>query len=352
MASYITEKDKLTGEYKEIFAKVETYAILLGVENQIQEDMLMNLEDILYTAQLEEKPAAQIIGNDVEQFCKDYFQEQRGILGAIRGIPGWLYRVSVVVLIFGILEIVFCAGESAVQIWTATMDISGFLVGLLAGGITSCIALWVISPLLFRLKKVNATVIAFLVLIIDFSLIVVGVMEFGEETLSVPMLPVVSVSAVFVIVFKSYQMYQRYQKTGTIKKPKKNGTLREIYRDTQRAEIPKQLKKRLEKINKRRKKRGRPEMSREDFTRKVQKEYKFLGIAVLVLYVGVWAGSTISDAMQGQWWPDTVVLAGMLAVCYRLFSPKYMLKLLKQCEKQNADVIEMAERMAEGRYSS
>lgn len=349
MASYITEKDKLTGEYKEIFAKAETYAILLGVENQIQEDMLMNLVDILYTAQVEEKPAAQIIGNDVEQFCKDYFQEQRGILGAIRGIPGWLYRVSVVVLIFGILEIVFCAGEPAAQIWTATMDISGFLVGLLVGGITSCIALWVISPLLFRLKKANATVIAFLVLIIDFSLIVVGIMEFGEETISVPMLPVVSGSAVFVIAFKGYQMYQRYQKTGTIKKPKKNGTLREIYRDTQRAETPKQLKKRLEKINKRRKKRGRPEMSREDFTRKVQKEYKFLGIAVFVLYVGVWAGSTISDAMQGQWWPDTVVLAGMLAVCYKIFAPKYMLKLLKQCEKQKADVIEMAERMAEER---
>lgn len=349
MASYIMEKDKLTGEYKEIFVRAETYAMLLGIENQLQEDMLMNLVDILCTAQEKEKPAAQIIGNDVEQFCKDYFQEQRGILGAIRGIPGWLYRVSAVVLIFGILEIIFCAGDPAVQIWTVTMDISGFLVGLLVGGITSCIALWVLRPLLFRLKKVNATVIAFLVLIINFLLIAVGIIKFGEQTLAVPILPVIIGSAMFVIAYKGYQIYQRYQKNGSIKKPQKDGTFREIYHNTVKTETPKQLKKRFEKINKRRRKRGKTEITSEEFTRKMQMEYKMAKIAILVMYAAIWAGSTFSDIMRGQWWPDTVILAGILLVCYRLFSPKYMLKLLKQCEKQNADVIEMAERMAEER---
>lgn len=347
MASYVVEMDKLTGEYKRIFAKAETYALLLGVENQVQEDMLMNLIDILYTAQEEGKPAEQIIGNDVEQFCKDYFCEQRGILGVIRGIPGWLYRLSIAILVFGMLEIFLCVGETDIEIWNVNMDISGFLVGLLIGGITSCIAFWVLSPLLFRLKRVNATVIAFLILIFDLLLVIVSVGEFGEETLSVPMFPVILVSAVFVIAFKGYHIYQRYQKTGTIRKPKKDGTLREIYRTTMARETPKQLQKRLEKINKRCRKKGKPELTRADFTEKLQMEYKILTIVIFVIYIGIWAGSTVLDAMQGQWWPDTLVLAAILVICYRAFRPKYMLNMLKRCKEESIDVIEMAERMAE-----
>lgn len=346
MASYMLKKDKLTGEYKRIFAKAETYAMLLGIENQVQEDMLMNLIDILYTAQEEGKPAEQIIGNDVEQFCKDYFCEQRGLLGAIRGIPGWLYRMSIVILVFSILEIFLYIGETDIEIWNVNMDISGFLAGILIGGITSCIALWVLNHLLFRLKKVNATVIAFLILIFDILLVVVSVWKWGEETLSVPILPVILVSAVFVIAFKGYHMYQRYQKTGTIKKPKKDGTFREIYRTTMAKETPKQLQKRLEKINKRCRKKGKPELTREDFTQRLQLEYKILAVVVFAIYIGIWAGSTALDAMQGQWWPDTLVLAAILIICYRVFRPKYMLRILKRCKEESIDVIEMAERMA------
>lgn len=351
MASYMVEKDKLTGEYKEVFAKAETYAMLLGIESQEEEEMLMNLIDLLYTAQMDEKPASKIIGNDVEQFCKDYFQEQRGILGFIRGIPVALYRMSIIFMIFGILEIIFLMDEPEFSVWNATMDVSGFIVGLLIGAITSCIALWIIRPFLFRLKKVNATVIAFLVLAIDLAAIIGITINLEEDVVPVPLFPLIAGSVIYVIFYKGYQMYQRYQKTGTIKKAPKDGTLREIYRDTLEKETPKQLGKRFEKINKRRRKKGKSEMTREDFTRKMQNEYKISGIAILVLYVGIWAGSTIADVMQGQWWPDTLVLGGILivilALCYKLFMPKYMLKLLKQCEKEGTDIIALAERMAE-----
>ena len=54
MASYMIEKEKLEGEYKEAFERVEAYAMLRGVDSETQEDRLMNLVDLLLTAQVEE----------------------------------------------------------------------------------------------------------------------------------------------------------------------------------------------------------------------------------------------------------------------------------------------------------
>ena len=351
MASYIIEKKKLIGEYKEVFEKAETYGILLGVNGQVQEEMLLNLIDILYTAQQEGKPVVKIIGNDVEQFCKDYFQEQRGIREYIQGIPSGVYRVSLVILFFGILEFIYWEEEISGSIWQATMDISGFLLGGVIGVLISILALWVLQPILFKLRRVNATVISFVIVAFSIAGIVAGTILCEEESVPVPLIPIVVGGGIYAIIYKGYQLYQRYRKTGTIKKPQKDGTFREIYRETQKTETPRYLRKRFEKINRRRRKRGKTEVTRAEFTKRIQKEYKISIRAVAVLYAAVWAGSTISDALQGQLWPDTVIFAGSLAFLYlgfyQLFKPNYIMRLLKQCEKEGKDIIELAERAEE-----
>lgn len=74
MASYLIEKDKLKGEYNKVFDRVEGYTIIRDIDEDTKEEMLMNLVDMLYSAQLDEKPVEKIVGKDIDQFCKEYFQ--------------------------------------------------------------------------------------------------------------------------------------------------------------------------------------------------------------------------------------------------------------------------------------
>lgn len=53
---YVWLADKLTGEYKEVFEKAELFACLRKIEEDEQNEMLMDLLDVLLTAQEEKRP--------------------------------------------------------------------------------------------------------------------------------------------------------------------------------------------------------------------------------------------------------------------------------------------------------
>ncbi|MCM1399968.1 MAG: DUF1048 domain-containing protein [Clostridium sp.] len=70
---YTELSQKLEGEYRRVFDEVEAYAIIKNYAGEGKEELMMNLLDMLLTAQEEGKEAEKIVGNDVRKFCKDYF---------------------------------------------------------------------------------------------------------------------------------------------------------------------------------------------------------------------------------------------------------------------------------------
>ncbi|MDE6024145.1 MAG: DUF1048 domain-containing protein [Lachnospiraceae bacterium] len=64
---------KLEGEYHKAFDEVEAYAILKNYVGEEKEEMMMNLLDMLLTAQTEGKDAEKIVGTDIIKFCENYF---------------------------------------------------------------------------------------------------------------------------------------------------------------------------------------------------------------------------------------------------------------------------------------
>lgn len=361
MASYMIEKEKLEGEYKEAFERVEAYAMLRGVDSETQEDRLMNLVDLLLTAQVEQKPVEKIVGKNIRHFCKDYFGDYSALEHVVLDFPNWLYTMSWILFIFCVLEAVFPENEENFHIISATIEIQGYLFGIVTGIILSLILGSVGQVILFRLKKVNVTVISVIVIFVGVSAVIGGCIWMGERTISVPLLPTMIISGGYVAVYKGIQLALRYRKYGTFKKPVKDGSVKEIfkesYQESMQKDLPKELKKRFLKMNGKRRKRGKPELTPEEYMELLHKENKkvlFQNKILLVMYVLIWGFFVVIIATDSTV-EDTLLFAVILGF---IFFPLYLLLshcakklaagrkyLLEQCEEEGITVIELAERI-------
>lgn len=62
-------ENELTGKYREVFEKAELYGVIKNIDSKVQDEMMMNLFDILLSAQKDGKPVEKIIGTDIEALC-------------------------------------------------------------------------------------------------------------------------------------------------------------------------------------------------------------------------------------------------------------------------------------------
>ena len=99
-------KEDQEGAYKDAFERVEIYAMATNMSEAVIDEMLMNLLDSLLNAQKKGKPVEKIVGNDIEQFCKDYFQEY-GMKERLLESAKSNYRFAWCVFIFEMLDISF-----------------------------------------------------------------------------------------------------------------------------------------------------------------------------------------------------------------------------------------------------
>src|SRR3712207_5530174 len=97
--SFFTLSEQLKEPYKGVFDRVYLYANVQEIPEEESDDAMLNLYDVLFTAQAENKPAEEIIGDDIEAFCQSYF-EQRKLHRFITSIPKRLYDLAL--WIFGV----------------------------------------------------------------------------------------------------------------------------------------------------------------------------------------------------------------------------------------------------------
>lgn len=355
MIDYNVMAQKLHGEYRTVFEKAELYSDMNGVHETIKEDRLMNLLDLLMTAEADGKPASDIIGTNVETFCKDYFADY-DISAKISKIPEKIYDIAKALLFILLLDIFFLdhPTDSLLQMHS---DILPMICGLLIGLFIAILFKYLIGPVIFRSKKIPSMAFYILFIIIFITSTIAGVGFISGQEIQLPTLPFLASSIAYIVIYLLVRSIIRYRNTGSIRKPKplsdpeyelsiKNLTA--LDNDTENA-VQKSLVKRFQRINRRRIKRGTPALTTQQYIDKIYREDKLsttvLSRLLALFYIYMGASILIGDIRStGIGLGTGILLAVLLAVylplykfCHSMFtySTKIRTKILENWKEND-----------------
>lgn len=354
--SYMAEQ--LRGEYREVFEKTELYGVLSEVNTDVQDDLMMNLFDLLLTAQEEQKPVAKIIGPDMEKFCKEYFRNYDW-RERMKNFPVDLYRLMRVIFILELLDF-FCLEEN-VDLLHAQSDITPYLGGFGLSLILTMIIDIFIRPMIFRLK------IKPVIYYVGFLLVWVGAIALcvwltDGMILGIPMFPVLLVSGIYIVVYLMIRSVWRYRHYGSVHRPYSEA--KEFERSTERESMEQlmleMMVKKYKNKNKRLEKKGKRGMTPGEYTEQVRGEYEKLRHSWkwgILIFAAIMLPAIIFTALSSTLW-DTVLFTLVLCVIesgiywfiFRMEKNNNQIRkdILDACDSQGISVIEYAMRKGKG----
>lgn len=354
--TYMTEQ--LRGEYREIFEKTELYGTFSEVNAEVQDDLMMNLFDLLLTAQEEEKPVEKIIGSDMEKFCKEYFQNYDW-RERMRYFPANLYRLTRAIFILELLDY-FCLEEN-VDLFQAQSNITPYLGGFGLSLIFTMMVDIFIRPMIFRLKiKPYLYYVGFL--LVWAGTIALCIRLTDGMVLGIPMFPILLVSGIYNLIYLMIRSVWRYRHYGSIRRP--HSEAREFERSAEKASMEQimldMMVKKYKSKNRRLEKKGKKGLTPGEYTEQVRGEYEKLRhswIWGLLIFAAVILPSIIFTALSSTLW-DTVLFALVIIVVesgiyWFIFSTErnnnqIRKDILDACEDEGISVIEYAIRKGKG----
>ena len=354
MSNYIYLMDQLEGEYKKAFDKIYIYTGVRNMEGETEQEMMMNLLDMMLTAQHEGKPVEKIIGSDIEKFCQAYFEGYDYKVRIKEQLPKYLNRIMWVIFVFEMLCICFNMGDEDFNLWRETTDVSGYLVGLMCGGAVLLINNVIFKPFIFKWKKNSAAIYDIVCFMVTMVLIIVFCVLGEDKEFNIPLLPILVISGAYILIYKIVQVRLRYKKYSTIwkrKEPFYESWLGSV-KNNVKVQLPGELVKRYNNINKRRACRGKELMTPDEYTEKIRKENKqsdIFGI-ILVTFISLMVLGMVIDSMIHESIIDGIILGALLCIVeipissFFLKTTKYRKKLIAECEKQGITLIEYAEK--------
>ncbi len=318
MTNYALLTDQLKGEYAETFQKIELYSTIHQIDSETENEMLMEVLDTLLTAQTKGKPVQKVVGNDVEQFCKDFFGNYKWH-NRIAEFRDSIYRLMWVMFVFQLLE-AFLGEGTFMENLMLVSDIGGFIVGAAFAMITMSIFCVFAKPLVFKIRWLTMMKFVLIVLAVSLALSLGFLYLWGEKAiLEVPLWMSIVIPGIYIAIYIIIRAIIRYRHHGSIfkeKLPGEKGFWGSI-REESMKEFPSDLNKRYEKINKKRAKKNKPLMTEKEFTEKLRKEHKvskILGpvfIIGLTIYLIILVGMTmITDGfVEGLFFALTLAIA-------------------------------------------
>lgn len=314
MESYIEEKRKLKNEYRNVFEKVETYAAVRCVEVETR----------------------------------------------VKGFPGWLNVMCWCVLGLCLLEFIPTDQNASFHIMTAKVELSGYLCGILSAILAEIVVLFLGRQMMFRLKNMNRKILYGLNVVLVLVFLGITLCIFGEKenVLQVPLFPVMLFCTVYIAGYKIVKFMIRYKTYGTIRKQKnpESETLGEVfkktYQQTIQKELPLELTKKFHKKNQVLKRKGKREITPEEYMgilRKENRQIKYGGILFLVWFVvilGVWLWGMTVEITVVEIFVIPCFLVGLLLFLW-MDNKIYKIReaVLEQCGKDGITVLELAERV-------
>lgn len=360
MMDYTAMAEQLSGEYRTIFEKVELYSDMNGVLEEVKADKLMNLLDLLMTAEADQKPASDIIGSDLNKFCREYDYDMRC---KVSKIPEKIYDMAKPLLCILLLDI-FLFDHPGKNLLHMKSDILPIISGILVGGLLAILLKYLIGPIIYRSKKIPTIVYYVLVILLFIAFIVISMCIIGEKNLQLPTFPFLAASIAYILIYLSVRSVIRYRKTGSIRKPKPADTEYEFHltkagnrsKDLEDA-VQKGLVKRYQRINKRRSRRNQKTMTTREFIQKVRREDAIVNPICIwglgITYIAMAAGMVIDDIRSFGIGIDSFLLLAVLSAIYIplflfirnciLQGARYRADIMAKWETQGITILEQSQ---------
>ena len=352
--NYEAMRSKLRGEYSDVLERAEIYGIAKNINSEVQDEMMMNLFDILLSSQEDNKPVEKIVGNDMEKFLEDYY-EGYTIGERLKMIPKELFRLMKILFVFELLDTIFMIDEG-VSFFQVETDISWFIVGIICGIIITTIG-YVISNNMLKKKKVKVNVIYGIIIALFVLSCIVLYNVVDKFQIQIKSYVSIIISFVYIVIYIVVRSIYRYKKTGSIhreKSPESEYGKPSISGEIEKT-LPDEMVKKFYKMNKKNAKKGKPEITSEEYMELIRKETDKLAgepKKIAVMYVGICVIFTAIIAIDSTF-PDILIFVAIISVIEFLIW--YMLakanravvnarrRLINKCDELGVNIIEYAD---------
>ena len=309
--SYIFYKDKLSPEYLAVFDRIEMYVLTQDFDDAAREERLGELLDIFLSSDEAGKPVEKITGGDLEKFCRtfcsDFGWKNRilSVLDRFRPVAWYIVIISVIDLLF------YFTDPTDTDIWSAAgaLNISGYFIGIIAAGIISTVSNVIIRRIMFREKRISMKVlntISILTAVAVFFVMLFFVMSSDTAFFECPTWIMLVCAAVYLAIY--YTAFRKRLKRRKIK-------FSELVDIETKNMLPETMEKKYLRAKKRRLRRGKVELTIEEFLDKEEKDcdrtekMKFFYI-LLPLFIIV--PSCISSSFDGP--VDVVIYISIMLI--------------------------------------
>lgn len=346
--------NQLKGDYLAAFKQAELYSMVDSIDYDKQNEMLLELLDLLLEAQSNGKPVEKIIGSDIEKFCKSFFSG-RSVIGKLKPFLDALYYYSWLVFCFQIIEVTSHFEADKGNPLMQPVDITGYLIGLSVLIMLSTLPSIVLKPFLFRWHKLNVALLLAMSLIATIGLCSGLTIWIGDRSLLIPSYLSILIPGLYILSYIMIRAINNYRDHRSIRRQKDPGETtfwRTVGEKVQR-ELPTELLKRYEKINKKRSRRGKPLMTPEEYTEKLYKDIKLsnyisvplIGLLFLILLYN------IINIFVHDGFTESLLFIVIVAICeipaFAIFRSSFLgnkqkTELLAECDKRGVTLPEYA----------
>lgn len=312
--SYVFYTDKLRGAYKDVFEQVETYVNSLAVNEDAREERLGDFLDLLLSAQEEGRNVESVTGGDIGRFCESFcadFGPKNAFLQVLDLLKGLAWPLAVISL----LEALF-PEDPAVGFFSRkpAFNLTGFLLGWAAGMAILTLINTVTRRRVLKngerprlLRKPNLAG----VLLAAGVLLTLALMFLAEVLLpDLPQPPLWACLAASVLFLVMCRIFYKRPRRGKVR-------LTDLAMD---GTIDETMTKKFANLNKKRRKKGKPELTLEEFLdreeadcKKIEKLKPFFIALPFLITGGMTADLVLTDGFETPL--DAVIYAAlMLAV--------------------------------------
>lgn len=282
--SYVFYKDKLGKEYQDVFDQIEMYVQSQNVDDDTVEEHLGELLDIFLNAEEEGRPVQEITGRNLEQFCKAFCSEFSA-KNRILYIADWVKSISKVFVVISVLDIIFevfiAEDTGRLDIWENVLDIntSAYLIGIGAACLLTVFTNLLVRHIMFKRKQISIKrlrTVSCIGVILEFLIIVYLLGVNDSEFFNCPSWVILASACIYLVLY--YVLYGRRVKRQKVK-------FIELVQAESQRDIPEEMEKKFKKARKKNLKKGKGELSLEEFIYKEEKECSRLEKSRLFYYV-------------------------------------------------------------------
>ena len=259
-----------------------------------------------------------------------------------------------------VLEILFLQ-EEKIPFLQIKSDIAPYVIGLGIGMIALFLINVFFRPIIFKSNKLNNNTI-YSILLILFTVAVIGAaisMDKIPIAIEVKSSSILIGTSLYIIVYLLVRSIYRYKKYGTIRKLKnieneyENSSVLSSIGASIDSNLPKELAKRYENINRKRRKRGKQEITPEEYMELLRDETRKLSNTkgIMIFYIIFTAAIIMITAFTSE---PTDALIFAVIICtieysvYKMWKKtnagivKARQKIFNHCEEEGKNIIEYA----------